>query len=141
MKKVMAMLKAIHAQEDREAAEKKAMDVVEKLKAMKLHKAAKAVETGVGETVSYMSYPREHWRRIRTNNSLERIMREIRRRTRVVGAFPDGKDAMTTAAAIDRLVHPSVIIELNVPSYRVETAKKTKTKSKSTSSTKGNKQT
>lgn len=38
------------------------------------------------------------------------------------------KDAMTTAAAIDRLVHHSVIIELNVPSFRVETAKKTKTK-------------
>ena len=35
------------------------------------------------------------------------------------------KDAMTTAAAIDRLMHHSVIIELNVPSYRVETAKKT----------------
>jgi len=51
------------------------------------------------------------------------------------------KDAMTTAAAIDRLVHHSVIIELNVPSYRIETAKKTKSKSKSTSSTKGNKQT
>lgn len=33
------------------------------------------------------------------------------------------KDAMTTAAAIDRLVHHSVIIELNVPSYRLETAK------------------
>ncbi|MFT5327847.1 MAG: DNA replication protein DnaC, partial [Planctomycetaceae bacterium] len=38
------------------------------------------------------------------------------------------KDAMTTAAAIDRLVHHSVIIEMNVPSYRVETAKNTKTK-------------
>ena len=38
------------------------------------------------------------------------------------------KDAMTTAAAIDRLVHHSVIIELNVPSFRVETAKTTKTK-------------
>jgi DNA replication protein DnaC len=38
------------------------------------------------------------------------------------------KDAMTTAAAIDRLVHHSVIIELNVPSFRVETAKNTKPK-------------
>ena len=38
------------------------------------------------------------------------------------------KDAMTTAAAIDRLVHHSVIIEMNVPSYRVETAKNAKTK-------------
>jgi len=34
------------------------------------------------------------------------------------------KDAMTTAAAIDRLVHHSVILELNVPSYRLENAKK-----------------
>ncbi len=42
---------------------------------------------------------------------------------------PIFKDAMTTAAAIDRLVHHSVIIELNVPSFRVETAKTTKTKS------------
>jgi DNA replication protein DnaC len=38
------------------------------------------------------------------------------------------KDAMTTAAAIDRLVHHSVILELNVPSYRVKTAKQTKSR-------------
>ena len=38
------------------------------------------------------------------------------------------KDAMTTAAAIDRLVHHSVIVELNVPSYRAEQAKKAKQK-------------
>ena len=42
------------------------------------------------------------------------------------------KDAMTTAAAIDRLVHHSVIIELNVPSYRVEKAKQSKTRSPKT---------
>jgi DNA replication protein DnaC len=34
------------------------------------------------------------------------------------------KDPMTTAAAIDRLVHHSVIVELNIPSYRMEEAKK-----------------
>ena len=85
------MLKAIHAQEDHTAAEKKAADVVAKLAEMKLSKAAKIVEEGVGETLSYMRFPREHWTRIRTNNPLERIMREIRRRTRVVGAFPDGR--------------------------------------------------
>ncbi|MGC9291337.1 MAG: ATP-binding protein [Acidobacteriaceae bacterium] len=34
------------------------------------------------------------------------------------------KDPMTTAAAIDRLVHHSVIVELNIPSYRMEAAKK-----------------
>jgi len=100
---VMAMLKAIHAQEDREAAEKKAADVVEKLRQMKLAKAAQVVEQGVVETLRYMQFPREHWTRIRTNNPLERIMREIRRRTRVVGAFPDGHSALMLVAA--RLRH------------------------------------
>ena len=102
-KEVMAMLKAIHAQEDREAAEKKAVDVVAKLKTMKLTKAARIVEDGASETLSYMDYPREHWTRIRTNNPLERLMREIRRRTRVVGAFPDGNSALMLVAA--RLRH------------------------------------
>ena len=50
-----------------------------------------------------MAFPREHWTRIRTNNVLERIMREIRRRTRVVGNFPDGKSAVMLVAA--RLRH------------------------------------
>jgi transposase-like protein len=47
--------------------------------------------------------PEEHWRRIRTKNPLKRIMREIRRRTRVVGAFPDGNSTLNLAAA--RLRH------------------------------------
>ena len=103
VKAVAAMLKAIHAQEDRQAAMRKAEDVVEKLEAMKLGKAAQIVREGVAETLSYMAFPTEHWRQIRTNNPLERIMREIRRRTRVVGAFPDGRSALMLVAA--RLRH------------------------------------
>jgi putative transposase len=61
------------------------------------------VEAAVEETLTYYAFPEEHWRRIRTNNPLERILREIRRRTRVVGAFPDGKSALNLAAA--RLRH------------------------------------
>lgn len=56
-----------------------------------------------GETLTYMAFPREHWSRIRTNNMLERVMREIRRRTRVVGNFPDGKSALMLVGA--RLRH------------------------------------
>ncbi len=97
------MLKAIHAQEDREAALKKAEDVAVKLDAMKLPQAAQLVRESVEQTLSYMSFPREHWLRIRTNNPLERIMREIRRRTRVVGSFPDGQSALMLSAA--RLRH------------------------------------
>jgi len=94
MPEVVAMLKAIHAQEDREEALKKAKSVSEKLKSMKLQKAAEIVASGAIETLSFMFFPRQHWRKIRTNNTLERIMREIRRRTRVVGAFPDGEAAL-----------------------------------------------
>ena len=103
VKEVMAMLKAIHAQEDRQAARDKAGLVSEKLDAMRLSQAATVVRDGVDETLSYMAFPREHWTRIRTNNVLERIMREIRRRTRVVGNFPDGKSALMLVAA--RLRH------------------------------------
>lgn len=103
LREVALMLKAIHAQEDLEAAQRKATDVVARLRNMKLAKAAELVETAVPETLAYYAFPEEHWRRIRTNNPLERIMREIRRRTRVVGAFPDGNSALNLAAA--RLRH------------------------------------
>ncbi len=75
VKEVVAMLKAIHAQEDRQAARSKAQAVVEKLEALRLGQAATIVRGGLDETLSYMSFPREHWTRIRTNNVLERIMR------------------------------------------------------------------
>jgi putative transposase len=102
-KEVAAMLKAIHGQEDRQAAREKAQAVVAKLMAMRLSQAAEIVRLGHDETLSYMAFPREHWTRLRTNNVLERIMREIRRRTRVVGAFPDGRSALMLVAA--RLRH------------------------------------
>lgn len=102
-KEVYAMLKAIHAQEDKAAALKKAQDVVAKLRGMKLRQAADIVEQGVEETLTYMDFPREHWQRLRTNNPLERLMREIRRRTNVVGAFPDGHSALMLVCA--RLRH------------------------------------
>src|SRR5262245_8395808 len=93
----------IHAGEDIAAAREKANRVIEKLRGLRLSRAAELVETAVEETLTYYAFPEEHWRRIRTNNPLERILREIRRRTRVVGAFPDGQSALNLAAA--RLRH------------------------------------
>jgi putative transposase len=84
VREVSHMLKAIHAQETRATAEAKAAAVVD-------------------ETLTYYAFPDCHWIKIRTNNPLERIMREIRRRTRVVGAFPDGQSCLNLAAA--RLRH------------------------------------
>ena len=105
VKEDAAMLKAIHAQEDRAAAEEKIVAVTKKLRTMKLNNAAKIVEEGAKETLSYYAFPSQHWRSLRTNNPLERLMREIRRRTRVVGAFPDGQSALMPVAA--RLRHVS----------------------------------
>ena len=70
---------------------------------MRLARAAEIIENGIEETLSYYSIPAEHWRCLRANNPLERLMREIRRRTRVVGAFPDGKSALMLVAV--RLRH------------------------------------
>ena len=70
---------------------------------MKLSKAADKVRDSIQETLTYMGFPEEHWMRIRTNNTLERINREIKRRTKVVGTFPDGESALMLVCA--RLRH------------------------------------
>lgn len=103
VKEVAKMLKAIHAQEDREAALEKSKAVVEKLRKMKLTKAAGKVDEYITETLTYMSFTEQHWTRIRTNNTLERLNREIKRRTKVVGTFPDGQSALMLVCA--RLRH------------------------------------
>ncbi|HHJ20186.1 MAG TPA: IS256 family transposase, partial [Gammaproteobacteria bacterium] len=103
LRTVSDMLKAIHACEDREAALDRSCAVTKKLRVMRLKEVAARIEEGIEETLTFYSFSAPHWRRIRTNNPLERIMREIRRRTRVVGAFPDGQSALMLAAA--RLRH------------------------------------
>ena len=97
--KVAAMLKAIHAIESREASEAKVLAVADELERMGLREAAKEVREGYAETLAYTGFPQEHWRRIRTSNAIERTSREIRRRTRVVGTFPDGRIALMLVTA------------------------------------------
>jgi transposase-like protein len=103
MKEVAAMLKAIHAQESKEAAKEKALKVVAKLRDMKLKEAAQKIEDSILETLTYMDFPYAHWSKLRSNNVIERLNREIRRRTRVVGTFPDGNSALMLVCA--RLRH------------------------------------
>ena len=98
------MLKAIHAQESKKSAREKARAVVAQLRSMKLKEAARKVEDGIEETLTYCDFPSEHWTRIRTNNVIERLNREIRRRTRVVGSFPDGNSALMLICARIRYV-------------------------------------
>lgn len=103
MKTVSMMLKAIHAQECRVSAQNKAKQVAQKLREMKLSAAAKKLEDGIDETLTYMGFPSQHWTRIRTNNTIERLNREIKRRSKAIGAFPDGQSALMLVCA--RLRH------------------------------------
>ena len=96
---VAKMPKAIHAQESKEAAVAKAGEVAAGLEGMRLGAAARVVREGCLETLTYTDFPMRHWTRIRTNNAIERLNREIRRRTRVVGTFADGRSALMLVTA------------------------------------------
>ena len=66
------MLKAIHAQETRQAADRKASTVIDVLREARLGAAAELVGSSVQETLTYYAFPDIHWQKIRTNNPLER---------------------------------------------------------------------
>lgn len=104
-REIAAMLKAIHAQENKAAAEDKIGRVVKKFEEMRLKEAAKIVKEGACETLTYYHFPSEHWIKLRTNNPMERVLKEVRRRTKVVGAFPDGRSALMLVAARLRYVN------------------------------------
>ena len=105
---VSQMLRAIYAQESKQAAREKAQSVILQMRGMKLKEAAQKLENGLEETLAYYDFPSEHRGKIRTNNMLERVNREIRRRTRVVGSFPDGNSALMLVCARLRYVASSL---------------------------------
>jgi hypothetical protein len=74
VREIAAMLKAIHAGEDMVAARQKAVQVIEKLRALRLTNAAELVATAVEETLAYYAFPQEHWRRIRTTDEIDKTV-------------------------------------------------------------------
>ena len=97
------MLRAIHAQESKKAAREKAEAGISELRDMELKEDAMKVEYGVEETLTYCDFPSKHGTRIRSNNVIERLNREIRRCTRVAGTFLDDNSALMLVCA--RLRH------------------------------------
>lgn len=87
--------------QDYEAAKQRTELVAKRREEMKLKDVAQLVRSGSGETLTYYALPREQRRCC--EQTRERLIREIRRRTRAVGAFPEGKSALMLAAA--RLRH------------------------------------
>lgn len=73
------------------------------LSGVKLFVGDKKVEDSIEEALTFIDFPSQHWTRIRTNNTLEQLNQKIKRRTRPIGAFPDGNSALMLVCA--RLRH------------------------------------
>lgn len=101
-----AALKAVVTQENRESAMAKAGTVAGEMEERKLKSAANRLREGVGGTATYLApgFPANHRIKLRTNNMIERLNKEIRRRTRVVGGFPDSNSALMLVCARIRYV-------------------------------------
>ncbi|HEY6106867.1 MAG TPA: IS256 family transposase [Anaeromyxobacteraceae bacterium] len=85
---VMAMVRTIFAQPTQREAKEQLAQVARALK-KSVPRAAALLEEMAEEVLAYMAFPAEHWRQIHSNNPLERQNKEVRRRTRVVGIFPN----------------------------------------------------
>lgn len=101
-----AALKAVFARENRESAMAKAGTVAGETEERKLKAAANRLRGGVGETAACLlpGFPANHGIKPRTNDMIGRLNREIRRRTRVVGGFPDSDSALMLVCAGIRYV-------------------------------------
>ena len=96
---VAAALRTIFAQPDREAAEQQLAEVVKAMKP-RWPKAAEILEKARDDILAYMNFPMEHWTRIYSTNPLERLNKEIKRRTNVVGIFPDQGSVIRLVGAV-----------------------------------------
>ena len=101
---VATMVRTIFAQPDADMVREQHRRIVDHL-ATRFPEAAALLEAAATDLLAFTAFPKEHWRQLWSNNSLERLNKEIRRRTDVVGIFPD-------RAAVIRLVG-AVLAEQN----------------------------
>jgi len=96
---VSSIIRTIFAQNDQESAREQLRHVVDELK-NRFPKAMKILEEAEEEILAYMAFPREHWAQIHSTNPLERLNREIRRRTDVVCIFPNREAVIRLVGAM-----------------------------------------
>lgn len=96
---VAAAIRTIFAQPDREAAGQQLNEVVKAMQS-RWPKAAGVVARAEEDVLAYMNFPPEHWTRIYSTNPLERLNKEIKRRTNVVGVFPDEPSVIRLVGAV-----------------------------------------
>lgn len=103
---VAAALKTIWHQENAEEARHKAARVREQYQ-RSLPAAMRTLEGALEDSLAFYGFPREHWKMLRTNNPLERLMKEIRRRTKVAEQFPHEESALLLVTARLKRIHES----------------------------------
>jgi len=91
---VSAMLKSIFSEPDHGAARDRVRRVLEALRKERLDRAATVIEDGIDDALAYMHFPSAHWRQIHSTNPLERLNRELARRSAVVGIFPNAASVL-----------------------------------------------
>ncbi len=96
---VAAMLKTIFAQENKEGAEAQG-DAVADAPREKNEKLGAFMDASRDEVLAYMSFPREHWAQIASTTPLERVNREVKRRSDVVGIFPNDEAIVRLVGAL-----------------------------------------
>jgi len=85
---VAAMLRSIFVQPDKRSARRQLREVASKLEELRCTRAAELLLEAEDEVLAYMDFPPEMWRQLHSTNPLERLNKEIRRRSNVVGIFP-----------------------------------------------------
>jgi putative transposase len=96
---VAAAVRTIFAQPDRQAAGQQLQEVVRALEP-RWPQAARVLREAEDDVLAYMAFPREHWTRIYSTNVLERLNKEVKRRSDVVGVFPDVASVIRLVGAI-----------------------------------------
>jgi len=96
---VAAFVRTIFAQPDKAAAHAQLANVADSLE-QRFPKAAEMLREAEEDILAYMAFPGEHWRQLHSTNPLERLMREIGRRTDVVGIFPNRAALIRLAGAV-----------------------------------------
>jgi transposase-like protein len=96
---VAALLRAIFNADSGDAARELVGDALERLR-KPLPKVAALVEEAEEDLLAFYSFPADHWAKLRSTNPLERVNREIGRRTDVVGIFPNDRSLIRLAASL-----------------------------------------
>ena len=101
---VAALVRTIFAQTDAEATRGQLRQVVDSLE-KNFPKAAAILAEAELDVTAYATFPRSHWRKIWSTNPLERVNKEIKRRTNVVGVFPNDASVIRLVGAVLAEVH------------------------------------